>query len=361
MKFYMPVRVYDEKECVRNHAEELASCGKKALIVTGRRSAISNGALSDVTDVLNDEGIEFRVYSEVEENPSTETIFNAVKMHVNKDVDFVIGIGGGSAMDAAKAIALVLKHPEADTSYLYDISKPSDALPVICIPTTCGTGSEVTGVSVLTRHDKRTKISMVHKVYPALALVDGRYLKTASHELIINSSVDALSHLYESALNSKADDYVRMTAMAGLKLWARSRDILTGGREASGEDYAMLMRASTLAGMSIAMSGTSLPHALSYMITYDLAMPHGKAVGYFLPGFLKAAPAAHRDKLLELAGFNNTDELSGFILNVLGKPEIPDEVLARTFDAVKSNSGKMTSACFSVDEDMLRDIVKELM
>ena len=177
MKFYMPVRLFDEEECVKAHAKDIAAFGKKALIVTGKHSAFANGSLDDVTAVLKDAGIEYLVFSEVEENPSVETVFAAKDRFASEGIEFVIGIGGGSPMDAAKAIALVLKHPEADPAYLYDPAKDASSLPIVCVPTTCGTGSEVTGVSVLTVHDKQTKMSIPHRIYPEIALVDGKYLK----------------------------------------------------------------------------------------------------------------------------------------------------------------------------------------
>ena len=357
MKFYMPVRVFDEQECVKNHAKELCSFGKKALIVTGKNSSFSNGSFDDAAEVLRSNGIDFEVFSEVEENPSTETIFAARDRFISEDIDHVIGIGGGSPMDAAKAIALALAHPDYLLDDLYDASKASSALPVICVPTTCGTGSEVTGVSVLTRHDKKTKISMVHKVFPALALIDGKYIKNASPSLIANSSVDALSHLFESVLNSKADPYVRMTAMFGLREWSKTRDIITGEREASDIDRAFLMRSSVLAGMSIAQSGTSLPHALSYTLTYDIGIPHGRAVGYFLPGFLAAAPDLDRDDLLHAAGFSGLPEFTLFIHKALGEIEVSEDELNKSFETVKSNAAKMRSASFAVDEKVLKGIV----
>ena len=294
MKYYMPVRVYDEKDCVRNHEKELCSFGKHALIVTGKKSAFINGSFDDVTDMLRENRVDFEVFSEVEENPSVDTVFTARKRYAAANIDHVIGIGGGSPMDAAKAIAVTLAHPDYTPEDLYDRTKDPSALPVICVPTTCGTGSETTGVAVLTRHDKKTKISMVHKVFPSIALIDGKYLRSASHTLIANSAVDALSHLYESMLNAKADDYVKMTASAGLKMWTEVKDCILGRREPSDDDLALLMRSSTLAGMSIAQCGTSLPHALSYAVTYDLGLAHGRAVGYFLPGFLSAAPESKR-------------------------------------------------------------------
>lgn len=359
MKYYMPVKVYDEPDCVKNHEGELCSFGKKALIVTGKSSAFLNGSFDDVADVLINNRIDPVVFSEVEENPSVETVFVARDRYMGEHFDLVIGIGGGSAMDAAKAIALTLYHPEYTPQDLYDNTKDDTALPVVCVPTTCGTGSEVTGVSVLTRHDRKTKISMVHKVFPAMALIDGKYLRTASDELIVNSSIDALSHLYESMLNAKADDYVRMCASSGLRMWAGTKDCLTGKRPITDEDRSYLMRSSTLAGMSIAQSGTTVPHALSYNLTYDLAIAHGRAVGYFLPGFLAAAPKAQRDEVLKLSGFSGLPEFTDFLSCVFGSIDIPEEELEITYKNVKNNPAKMSSASFDIDDRLLRRIVFE--
>ena len=357
MKFYMPVKVYDEKDCVRSHASDFDALGKKALIVTGRASSFANGSFDDVVFALKQNNIEYAVFSDVEENPSTDTVFAAAERFFDEQIDFVIGIGGGSAMDAAKAIALVLKHPEADLDYLYDGSKDSGALPVVCVPTTCGTGSEVTGVSVLTRHDKKTKISMVHKVFPTLSLIDGKYLASADLQLVANSSVDALAHLYESMLSAKADDFVVMTATAGLKTWARTKDVLTGDRPMDENDRALLMRSSAMAGMSIAQSGTSLPHALSYTLTYDLHLVHGKAVGYFLPGFLAAAPEHSRNELFKLSGFAGMEDFQSFLNRALGRIQIENDELEKAFQNVLSNPAKMNSAAFPVDPETLRDVV----
>lgn len=359
MKYYMPVKVYDEPDCVKNHEKELCSFGKKALIVTGKSSAFSNGSFDDVADVLINSRIDPVVFSEVEENPSVETVFVAKDRYMDEHFDLVIGIGGGSAMDAAKAIALTLAHPEYTPDDLYDKTKDPSALPVVCVPTTCGTGSEVTGVSVLTRHDKKTKISMVHKVFPVMALIDGKYLRTASKELIVNSSIDALSHLYESMLNAKADDYVRMNATSGLRMWAKIRDCLIGKRDITDDDRALLMRSSTLAGMSIAQSGTSLPHALSYNLTYDLALSHGRAVGYFLPGFLAAAPDSERAGVLKLSGFYGLRDFRDFLFEAFGSMDVPKGELEKTYMTVKNNPAKMSSASFDVDDKLLRRIVFE--
>ena len=358
MKFYMPVRVYDEENCVMRHAAELAALGKRALIVTGRHSAVKCGALDDVCAALEMHGRSWSVFSEVEENPSVETVLKARDFGISEQADFVIGIGGGSPMDAAKAIALMLFHRDCGAESFYDPELSADALPVAAVPTTCGTGSEVTGVSVLTRHDKKIKASIPQRIFPRLALIDGKYLQAAPLSVIAGTALDALAHMLESALMKSADDYSRMAVSSGLSVWSRAKEVLTGEREPSAEDFAALMRASTFAGMAIAQNGTSLPHALSYALTYDTGLAHGRAVGYFLPGFLGEAPEGIRQPLLTKAGFSGLEEFEAFTEKVLGEVRIPSETMERAYEMVSKNASRMNGCVFPVDEAALRRIMR---
>ena len=122
--FYMPVKVYEESEAVLNHAADIAKFGKKALIVTGRRSAYANGSYDDIIAALAGNGVDHVVFNEVEENPSVNTIMKARDFGIAQGADFVIGVGGGSPLDASKAIALMIKKADKDASYLY---KPDGA------------------------------------------------------------------------------------------------------------------------------------------------------------------------------------------------------------------------------------------
>lgn len=358
--FYMPTRVYQEREAVKNHAWELPAFGKKALIVTGRRSALANGSYADVTAALDREGIAHVLFSEVEENPSTYTVMKARDLGVSEGVDFVIGIGGGSPMDAAKAIALMIRKADKDMSYLYSPDGDSQTLPVVAVPTTCGTGSEVTGVSVLTDPDRKLKKSIPHKIFPALALVDGKYLTDAPISVLANTAFDALTHLVESWLNSKANDFSRMCSDAGLKAWAQSLDVLRGIRRPGEEDFANMMFASTLAGMAIAHTGTTLPHGLSYSLTYFLHVPHGKATAYFTAGYLAEAPKEDRDYILKTAGFSSIEDFQQVYRSACGPLE-PEkvrilEVLEQAVMETASNPAKLSLAPFPVDYQMLRRI-----
>lgn len=350
----MPVTVYEEESCVRNHPEVFAAAGKKALLVTGRHSADRNGAASDVLSVLEDLGIASVRFREVEENPCVETVMRARRLGLSEGADFVVGIGGGSAMDAAKAIALMMRHPEEGADYLYG-SRDASRVPLILVPTTCGTGSEVTPVSVLTLPERKTKASTPHPLFADAALIDGRYLAFAPETVIRNTAMDALGHLFESYLNADATDYSRMCVDAGLKIWSRSRDVLLHSAAISG-DYANLMRASTLAGMAIAQTGTALPHGLSYPITYDLHMAHGRAVGYFEAGYLAAAPEEESLYLLHTAGFENLAALQDFYEAMCGNTRIPAEELEHAVDMLCENPSKLAKAPFHCDRDVLRRI-----
>ncbi|MBP3871686.1 MAG: iron-containing alcohol dehydrogenase [Faecalicoccus sp.] len=356
MKFYMPVKVYDEKDSVSKHAKELAALGNKALIVTGRTSAKKTGALDDVCDALKQYNKEWCVFNGVEENPSVETVRKAASIGMEEGCDFVIGIGGGSPMDASKAIAFLMKQGNSEVD-LYDASIADDALPVAAVPTTCGTGSEVTGVSVLTVHEKSTKKSIPHKIFPEIALIDGKYLSGAPHSIIMNTSVDALAHMMESYLSKKADDYSKAVVIEGLKIWNQCKDIVDGSRKAGEEDYALLMRASTFAGMAIAQTGTSIPHALSYILTYDDKVAHGRACGLFLARFVKEALPEDKEPILEAAGFKDADDFVDWIEKIFEGTEVRKETWQRAYDVVVKDNVRMTSSRVFLDADILKRIV----
>lgn len=356
MFFYMPVKVYCENNCVRAHAKELASFGKKALIVTGKSSAFKNGSIADVESALSEHGVEWTIFNEVEENPSVETVMKGRDLGLSRGADFVIGIGGGSPMDAAKAIALMIRCKDAGADYLYDSSAVTDALPVVCIPTTCGTGSEVTAVSVLTRHSIRAKGSIPHKIFPRLALLDGKYLMAAPRRVITDTSIDALAHMYESYLNTKSTDFSRMCVDAGLKAWSRSREVILSGAPLTIDNCSDMLNASMFAGMAIAHTGTTLPHGMSYPLTYETGMPHGKACGYFLSGYLREADPEDAAYLLKGAGFEDVDSLEAYFQATCGRDQAPESVLMQSIQNTLSSPAKLAQCPFPVDEAVLRRI-----
>ncbi len=371
MQFYMPARVYQEADCVRAHAKELAALGTKALLVTGRHSAKACGAYDDVTAALEENGVSYALFDQVEENPCVETIVAGRDAGLAAECDFVIGIGGGSPMDAAKAIALLMAHPKEDWTFMYDLSRGGGALPVAAVPTTCGTGSEVTGVSVLIRKEKRTKGSIAHRIFPELSLVDGKYLTYAPVSMIANTAVDALAHLMESDIHSKATEYSRMCALGGLALWRRSRTPLLLAVEMDSQGIAWeqimeevltdavrndLMCASTLAGMAIAQSGTTIPHGLSYTLTVEMGMPHGMACGYFLSRYIAEASEADQQRIFEASGFADAADLQQYYEAVCRPPEVPRKLRQAAADATLNSPAKLAACPYPVDRAVMERI-----
>lgn len=353
MYFNMPTKIYSERDCVIKYGEEWTAVGSRALIVTGKSSA-KNGALADVTAALENAGKSYHIYDETEENPSIEMVMKVRDLGVQEKVDFVIGIGGGSPMDAAKAIALMIAQPEKDADFLYQKGDDT-ALPVIEVATTCGTGSEATPNAVLTIHAKRTKASLPHRIFPTYALVDGKYLMSAPRSILVNTAVDALGHFIESYVNTKATDFSRMLCEYGMGIWSSTKNVLIGA-DITEEECDRLLFASTLAGMAIAHTGTALPHGLSYYLTYENHVPHGKAVGYFLPGYLGQASPILRKKVLQLIGFPDIQYFASFMRKLIGKMEAEDALIDSAVQGILSNEAKLKNVPYQVTEDVLYKI-----
>ncbi len=353
MQLYLPTQIYSEAECVKNHAKELASYGKKAMLITGKHSSRVNGALADVENALQQENISYVIYDEIEENPSVETVMKAREVGIQEKVDFCIGIGGGSPLDATKAISMMIANPDKTESVLYEACELT-TLPIVCIPTTCGTGSEVTPYSILTLHKQRTKKSISHRIFPQLALMDAKYLKTMSRTGLVNTAVDALAHLVESYLNTNSNELNRIYSREGLRMWSEFKErILEDKLDES--DYKKLLHASMVGGMAITYTGTSLPHGLSYPVTYELGVPHGKAVGMFLGGYVAMYEDKHSSvEVMELLGFENADVFCKYLRDLLGEVEVSDELMAEDVKSILANPAKLKNYPYTIDEQGLK-------
>ncbi|MBQ8949626.1 MAG: iron-containing alcohol dehydrogenase [Eubacterium sp.] len=365
----MSTKIYRDRDAVVKNSSAFKELGSRALIVTGKHSAAKNGSLDDVKTALDKEGIGYVIYNDIEENPSVETCFKAAKTGTDAGCDFVIGIGGGSPMDAAKAAALIMKNPDMDEAKLYDKSLKLEALPVAEIPTTCGTGSEVTGVSVISVPGKRTKCSLPHKIFPEVAFLDAKYLLAAPVSIIRSTSIDALGHIFESYINTAASEESKAVGVDGLKIWAASKDVIFG-TEAKGKTGAdmgfsyevldSMLLASNYAGFAIKGAGTSAPHALSYRQTFEFGVQHGKAIGHFQAGYLKYADKGDQEILLGSAGFRDFDEFEEFIAKECAITEAPkdrvDEVKLQSVEEMLADEARLARIPYKVDRAILMDI-----
>ena len=170
---FMPVKLVTGAGCVRKSTKELAKLGKTCLIVTGKTAAKVCGALQDVTETLESNGQKWMLFDGIGQNPKLTDCMAAAEKAVG--ADFIVGIGGGSALDAAKCIAVLAANPGMTQAQLYAFDWPNPPLKTVAVGTTAGTGSEVTKVSVITTPDGRKKSFHHEAVFPALALGDPTY------------------------------------------------------------------------------------------------------------------------------------------------------------------------------------------
>lgn len=360
MKYFDPVKIFEDIDCVTKHSSELASLGTHALIVTGKHSSRINGSLSDVMRALSSNGVICEIFDGVKQNPDVESVMAARELGLSKGVNFVIGVGGGSPMDAAKAVALMINHPEYNEDFLFDETKSdiNDALPLAAVPTTAGTGSEATAVSVLEAKERQSKQSIKHRFFFNKAFLDPKYLKTAPHSVIASTAVDTLCHITESRVNNNSTTFSEMAVDKAFKLWRSAKGIISGDEEPTDEGFQALMEASCLGGMAIAQTDTTVPHGLSYRVTMMGGIPHGEACGYFLPAYLEHADAELAHDVLAAAGFSDVSYLREFYYKVFGGiPEISEKVLEAAVDDVSKNTpGKMAMCPFDCGYDTLLDI-----
>lgn len=341
INYYMPTKVLLDEDVVLKNSDLFYTYGEKALIVTGRTSSIINGSLQDVTNVLSKKGIVYDIFNNVEENPSLETVENIAKLGRAQKSNFIIAIGGGSPIDAAKAAGVLINNSNATRYNLFD-SPQLKSIPVIAVPTTAGTGTETTPYSIVTDNELQTKRGICQRIFPEYAFLDVKYLMFLPEQVTINTSIDALSHLIEGYLSSNANVLSDALAEKGLKLFGECLNMI---RE---KDFTYtirkkLMIASTLAGMVIAQSGTSLPHGMGYALTYFHNVPHGKANGVLLKSYLEFCEDENKvRKILYLLALENLDELGDFLNNMLGfVNSVSYEDICSYTDKMISNNNKL--------------------
>lgn len=288
MNFFVNTKVITGVDCVKNNAEKIGSYGRKCLIVTGASSAEKCGALADVTTALNSQGVEFEIYNKICQNPTVESCIEAGKIASGIKADFILGIGGGSPLDASKAIAVVATNPDISEEKLYSMDWAEKPLPVVAVGTTAGTGSEVTGVAVITNSQGLKKSFRNDLSYPALSFGDPKYTLSLSDSFTRSTAVDALSHCVESFFNRSANDTSKIYAVAGVRKLFNvfGKIIQDGTQNLTIEDREELYNASLLGGLAIAVTGTAFPHALGYFLTENYDVAHGTACAVFLNEFI---------------------------------------------------------------------------
>lgn len=363
MSFYMPVKIYSGKDCIRKNSSVFSGFGKKAMIVTGKNSAKACGALDDVVYALSENNISYDIFDKVLNNPTVENCFEGGKLAKESKADFIIAIGGGSPLDASKAIAMYASN-DIEPHDIFNGEQKNKPLPIIGIPTTAGTGSEVTQYSVLTVDKEETKKSFsTPDTFCRIAFLDAKYTESLPLSITIDTAVDALSHALESILNKRTTSLSELYAKESLKLIGSAiPSLLSGNLTLAVREN--LLTASMYAGVAIAQTGTCIVHSMGYPLTYYKGLSHGRANGMLLASFFKGCEKVEKEKcsaLLKLMGFDSSDEFENILKKLMPDCHILTEEEAKRF-AAKTIKAKNVAFCiWDVTEDEEYSIFSQLI
>ncbi|MDR1541321.1 MAG: iron-containing alcohol dehydrogenase [Clostridiales bacterium] len=313
--FNLPVNLLFGFGAIGEIGKKSAMYGKKAMIVTGRGSAKKSGLLAKAELHLEQSGVDSVVFDNVDPNPLTTSIYEGKALAEAEKCDMVIGLGGGSIMDAAKAIAFAAKNEGDLTDYIFARKPLGDALPIILAPTTCGTGSEGNGFAVLTdplTGDKKSLRS--NSIIAKLSIVDPELMKTMPKRVLSSVGFDALCHCMEAYLSSLGQPLSDLIALEGIKLIHESLADLCGGFGGD-EEWEKLTLASTFGGMSIGLAGVTAAHGIEHPASGLRNVVHGAGLAALTPTVFERsishAPVKFAEISRRLGGRDERDCVEG--------------------------------------------------
>lgn len=358
-KYSMPTECYIGKDVILNNGEVIKKYGKKALIVTGKNSSKMNGSLNDVETLLSKIKIEYYIFDRIEENPSLESIEEARIFGIEKGIDFIIGIGGGSPIDASKAIGILINNKKF-SAFNFIEEKDLESIPVIAVPTTAGTGTEVTPYAIVTDNKEKCKKNMGHKVFPKVAFLDAKYMLNMSFDVTSSTAVDAFSHLVEAYLNTNANLMSDIYCEKGIGLFKNCLNKLNN-KELDLELRETLMMVSMLGGFAIAQVGTSIPHGMGYALTYNKGVAHGFANALLYREYLKCFKNVKKVKnILDMLNLKSIDELGNLLDNIINVnfKVTKEEILCYSRDMAE-NKAKLKNHPETITEEEIFNIYEK--
>ena len=288
--FRSPEKIYIKRGCLPVALEELKEINprKKAFIVTDR-FLYDNGYTSPITEKLGEMGIAYTVFSEVEPDPTLKIAKKGAEQMTNFAPDVIIAVGGGSAMDAAKIMWVLYEHPDADFTdmamrfsdirkRIYTFPKIGEKTYFIAVPTSAGTGSEVTPFAVITDSDTGIKYPLAdYELMPDMAIVDTDLQMSAPKGLTAASGIDAVSHSMEAFASMLATDYTDSLALRSLKIMFEYLPRAYENGEDDPEAREKTANAATMAGMAFANAFLGVCHSMAHKLGAFHHLPHGIA------------------------------------------------------------------------------------
>lgn len=318
---HIPTQVIIGRGSIEKLKDVAPRYGKKALLLTTGEDLKKVGTLDRALNYLNEAKIQVVVDNTIEPNPKTYNIDHSVKTMINEECDFVIGLGGGSSMDAAKAVALVSKNGGSISDYILDGKKAKekmkDSFPTICVTTTAGTGSEVTNIAVITDPVTKEKPGFGHYcMYPNVSIVDAELTVTLPIGVTAGTGVDVFYHAMESYLATIATPFTDLCALEAMHLvknnlhrvYKDAYDI---------EARTKMAWANTLAGLCITSSSTVAIHAIGHCVSGITDVSHAWGLCTVAKAYLDYS-------------YDENIERYATVSRILGAPEgMPDKEAAK--------------------------------
>lgn len=306
-KFFMPAISLMGADCLKDAGDQVGELGfKKALIVTDKVLG-QIGIVKKVTDVLDNKNIEYAIYDETKPNPTVKNVNDGLALLKEKECDFVISLGGGSAHDCAKGIALLATNGGEIKDYEGVDKSKKPQLPMVGINTTAGTGSEMTLFAIITDEERHIKMALVDKhLTPIIAVNDPMLMLAMPKSLTAATGMDALTHAIEAYVSTSATPITDACAEKAIELISNYLvNAVENGQDVEARD--MMAYAEYLAGMAFNNASLGYVHAMAHQLGGFYNLPHGVCNAILLPHvqeYNKATSASRLAKIAKIMGRN---------------------------------------------------------
>jgi len=304
---------YHGSGAINNIVDEIKVRGFKKAFVCSDPDLVKFGVTKKVTDILDKEGLDYELYSNIKPNPTIENVQTGVAAFKAAKADYIIAIGGGSSIDTAKAIGIIINNPEfEDVRSLEGVAPTKNpSVPIIAVPTTAGTAAEVTINYVITDVEKKRKFVCVDKHdIPVVAIVDPDMMSTMPRGLTAATGMDALTHAIEGYITKGAWELTDMFHLKAIELISKH---LRGAVENKKEDREGMALAQYVAGMGFSNVGLGIVHSMAHALGAVYDTPHGIANAILLPTVMEFNADATGEKYKYIAiamGVQNVDSMS---------------------------------------------------
>jgi alcohol dehydrogenase class IV len=287
--YFQPTHIRFGRGMINEVGRIVSGYGKRCLLVTVPAANLFGPLYDHIKASLKDAGVAYAHFDRVVPNPTTDCVTAGAAIAKEFHADVVLGVGGGSSMDTAKAIAVEATHPGTAWDYLFFKTPPTTkTLPIIAVSTTSGTGSQVTQVAVMTETKTKTKSAIYNPlVYPKVAIIDPELMLTLPKHVSASTGFDAFCHAFESYLHPAASPYTDMLALEVIRTVAKFLPgVVEDGTWMDGREA--MAWADTMAGLCIANAGVTLPHGIGMTISgHCPQIMHGESLAVTYPEFTR--------------------------------------------------------------------------